>query len=488
MAREVAKLSKAGCPMSQSRLKPNCLSFIELLAQAVALISPTMTAALIIPVMYSNTGDWSWLSYALGTVMLLFVAYNLNQFARRSTTAGSMYAYICRGLGLSAGGIGGWALIWAYLGISMAGVTGFSIFADTLLGMIGLHVPFVALFALCVVIGWYCAWKNVALSALLMLVLEGISMSFILLLCAIVLFQHHFAIDTAQFTVSALPWSSVGLGVVVAIFSLVGFECATAFGDEAKNPLKTIPKAVSLSLIISGGFFVFVTYVMVMGVRGYSTSLDQIDAPLNVLATLSHVPILQVPLSLGAMVSFFALCMSCINAGGRVIYAMGRHGLFHAATADSHEKNETPHVAVTLMALLAFAIPSALVIGGVAPLDAFNYVGTCAAFGFIVAYCLVTVAAPVYLSRLGELHAKDIAGCVAALVLLAIPAVGSVYPIPDAPVMFFPYLFLVYLVFGIGWIVAFYRRKPAVRTVIHEDLERSHARYQDGPAITIPSA
>ena len=71
--------------MSSPQLKANCLCFTELLAQAVALISPTMTAALIIPVMYSNTGDWSWLSYALGTVMLLFVAYNLNQFAKRST-------------------------------------------------------------------------------------------------------------------------------------------------------------------------------------------------------------------------------------------------------------------------------------------------------------------------------------------------------------------------------------------------------------------
>jgi amino acid transporter len=105
--------------MSTQQLKSNCLSYTELLAQAVALISPTMTAALIIPVMYSNTGDWSWLSYALGTVMLLFVAFNLNQFARRSTMAGSMYAYICRGLGFTAGAIGGWSLIWAYLGIAM---------------------------------------------------------------------------------------------------------------------------------------------------------------------------------------------------------------------------------------------------------------------------------------------------------------------------------------------------------------------------------
>jgi amino acid transporter len=471
--------------MSKSSLKPNCLSFVELLAQNIALISPTMTAALIIPVMYSNTGDWSWLSYALGTVMLLFVAYNLTQFARRSTTSGSMYAYTCRGLGLQAGGISGWALIWAYLGISMAGVTGFSIFADTLLGMMGLHVPFVVLFAVCVAVGGYCAWKNVTLSLVLTLVLEGLSVFFILLLCFIVLSHHQFAFDSAQFTVSALPWSSVGLGVVVAIFSLVGFESSTAFGDEAKNPLQTIPRSIYVSLLLTGAFFVFVTYVEVMGTRGYSQTLDQIDAPLNVLATLSNVPILQVPLSLGAMVSFFALCMSCLNAGGRVIYAMGRHGLFHAATAEAHEKNETPHVAVIVMSVLAFLVPSAMIIGGVAPLDAFNYVGTCAAFGFVVAYGLVTIAAPVYLKRIGELRGKDIAGSVAALVLLAIPAVGSVYPIPDPPVKYFPYLFLVYLAIGIVWIRACYRRKPAATDVVREDLERIDARFKEA---SVPSA
>src|SRR5882757_10471868 len=135
--------------MTSVRLRPNSLNFVELLAQAVALISPTMTAALIIPVMYSNTGNWSWISYALGTVMLLFVSLNLNQFARRSTCAGSMYAYICHGLGLTTGGIGGWSLIWAYLGISMAGVTGFSIFAGKLLAMAGIAVPPILLFALC---------------------------------------------------------------------------------------------------------------------------------------------------------------------------------------------------------------------------------------------------------------------------------------------------------------------------------------------------
>jgi amino acid transporter len=460
------------------QLKPNCLGFIELLAQNVALISPTMTAALIVPVMYSNTGDWSWLPYALGTIMLLFVAFNLNQFAKRSTSAGSMYAYISRGLGLTAGAIGGWALIWAYLGISIAGVTGFTVFAGKLLSMMGINAPPILLFAVCIAISWFCAWKNVNLSARAMLICEALSMAFILLLCFIVLGHHGFTIDKAQFDTKTLPWSSIGLGVVVAIFSLVGFEAATAFGDEAKNPLKTVPRSIYVSLIISGIFFVFVTYVEVLGVRGYSTTLDKIDQPLNILAQLINIPILQIPLSLGAMLSFFALNLSCVSAGGRVIYAMGRHGIFPQATATSHATNETPHIAVTVMAVLAFAVPTAATLfAHVALLDLFNDVGTCAAFGFVVAYGLVSAAAPAYLKKIGEVTAKDWAGCIASLVLLAVPAIGSVYPVPSPPVNYFPYAFLVYLAVGILWIVAFHRRQPTASGLIKQDLDQSHARF-----------
>jgi amino acid transporter len=461
----------------EQTLKANCLSFTELLAQGVALISPTMTAALIIPVMYGNTGDWSWASYALGTLMLLFVAFSLNQFARRSAGSGSMYAYICRGLGLNAGAVGGWSLLWAYMGITMAGVTGFTIFAGKLLSMAGIGAPPLLLSAICVAAAWFCAWKNVQLSAVMMLICEGLSMLLIAILCFIVLGQHHFAIDTAQFDTKAFPASSMGLGVVVAIFSLVGFECATAFGDEAKDPLKTIPRSVIMSLLISGAFFVFVTYVMVMGMRGYATTLDKVDAPLNILAQLANVRFLQVPLSLGAMISFFALCLSCINAGSRILYIMGRHGILPPVTATAHSVNETPHVAVTLLAIVAFAIAAAGSLGGIATLDLFNYAGTCAAFGFLVPYALITIAAPVYLRAIGQLRARDTAVCVASLVLLAIPTIGSVYPLPAAPVDRFPYLFLAYLAVGLVWILAFHRRRPGAAANIRIDLQDSHDRH-----------
>ena len=432
------------------RLKPNCLHFKELLAQNIALISPTMTAALIVPLMFSNTGNISWLSYAVGTVMLLFVAFNLNQFAKRSTNSGSMYSYTCAGLGFGGGALCGWCLIWAYLFIGLAGTTGFTIFAGKLLEMVHISVPPVVLFAVCLGTSFIMAYKDIKISTLVMLGLEAFSVFFILVLSFIVLGHHHFAIDTTQFSMKGVSFLSLGMGVVVAIFSLVGFESSTAFGEEAANPLKNIPRSITWSLLATGAFFVFITYVEVLGVRGYKDTLDKIDAPLNVLATMYNVPALSPLLSAGAMFSFFALASSCMNAGARVMFTMGRHDFFHKSTSSAHETHGTPHVALGVMTVLMFTVVTFCKYAfKMEVLDAFNDAGTMGAFGFLGAYFLITLAAPVYLKKLNELRTKDVVLCAAAIVLMIIPAVGSIYPIPDPPVKYFPYIFLAYLVLGV---------------------------------------
>ena len=59
-----------------------------------------------------------------------------------------------------------------------------------------------------------------------------------------------------------------------------------------------------------------------------------------------------------------------------------------------------------------------------------------------------------------------------------IPAVGSVYPIPDAPVSYFPYVFLAYLVIGGAWIVFQHRSKPSAQVKIWQDLDLTHPERQ----------
>jgi len=448
-----------------NKLRPNCLNFTELLAQNIALISPTMTAALIVPLMYGTTGAISWISYAVGAVMLLFVAMSLNQFAKRTTNSGSMYSYAMSGLGFGGGALCGWCLLWAYLFIGLAGTTGFTIFASTLLQYVHVNCPPVILFALCLATSFYLGYRDIKISTLVTLGLEAFSCTFILLLAFIVLGHHHFAIDTTQFNFKGTSLMTLGMGVVVAIFSLVGFESSTAFGEEAVNPLKTIPRSIIWSLVLTGAFFIFITYVEVQGIQGNKDTLDKIATPLNTLSDMYGVSFLGPLLSAGAMFSFFALASSCMNAGARVMYAMGRHEFVPVNTSKAHAKYGTPHIALTVMAIVMFVVATVsyfvLVNNGMAVLDEFNDAGTMGAFGFVGAYTLIVLAAPMFLKKRGELKAGHIALCVAAMVLLLIPIVGSVYPIPAAPVNYFPYAFAAYLWFGIIRVMGMSHQKPA---------------------------
>jgi amino acid transporter len=460
--------------VTDSKLKPNCLNFVELLAQNIALISPTMTAALIVPLMFSNTGNVSWLSYAVGTVMLLFVALNLNQFAKRTTNAGSMYSYASAGLGFGGGALCGWCLVWAYLFIGLAGTTGFTIFASKLLGAVHIELPSILLFAACLGTSFVLAYRDIRISTLIMLGLEAFSCFFILVLCGIVVVNHP-APDAAQFSLTGVSLSNVGMGVVVAIFSLVGFESSTAFGEEAVNPLKTIPRSIIWSLVLTGGFFIVVSYVEVLGMHGYKDTLDKVDAPLNVLAELYHVPVLSPVLSAGAMFSFFALASSCMNAGARVMFAMGRHQFFHKSTSSAHELHGTPHVALGVMATVMFVVVvAARYVFKMEVLDEFNDAGTMGAFGFLGSYFLVTIAAPVFVKKRNELSTKDVVICVAALALMLIPAVGSVYPVPDPPVRYFPYVFAAYLLLGVTRVLWLRMSAPDRIVRISQEIHSQH--------------
>jgi amino acid transporter len=461
-----------------NKLRSDCLNFMELLAQNIALISPTMTAALIVPLMFATIGNISWLGYALGTTLLLFVALNLNQFAKRTTNSGSMYSYASSGLGFTGGALCGWCLVWSYLFIGLAGTTGFTIFAGKLLEAIHINLPPVVLFAICLGTCFFMAYKDIRISTLVMLGMEAFSCFFILLLCFIVLGHHHFVPDTTQFSFKGMSLMSLGMGTVVAIFSLVGFESSTAFGEEAVNPLKTIPRSIIWSLILTGAFFVFVSYTEVLGTRGFKTTLDQIDAPLNVLAQMYHVNYLWPLLSAGAMFSFFALASSCMNAGARVMYAMGRHDFFHKSTSAAHQTHGTPHIALATMATVMFSVVTicyfVLVHFGMAVLDEFNDAGAMGAMGFTGSYVLITLAAPAFLKKRGELKGKDVALCVASLFLLLIPVVGLVYPVPAPPVNAFPYVFGAYLFIGYARIMAMQHQKAKRLEEISAEIQKLH--------------
>src|SRR5271156_910698 len=186
---------------THTKLKHNALNFWEVSAHAMALISPSMTAALIVPLMFATASNAGWLCYLFGTIMLLFVAFNLNQFAKRYTSAGSMYEYTVKGLGPKFGGLSGWSLLFAYMFIGIAGVTGFTHFASLLLTQAGatgyLSHPYITLFAICVVSSWFLAYKDITFSTVLMLIFEGVSVTVIMILALLAVAKTGL-VDTTQ--------------------------------------------------------------------------------------------------------------------------------------------------------------------------------------------------------------------------------------------------------------------------------------------------
>lgn len=250
----------------------------------------------------------------------------------------------------------------------------------------------------------------------------------------------------------------------------VGFESATALGDEAKNPLKFIPRAVILSTILSGLFFIVLSYAEVVGFSSSNTPLNKSAAPLNDLANLAGVGFFGLLITVAAIVSFFGCALASINAGARIFFTMARHGIFHTSMGKAHTKNGTPFIAVTMSSLFVFLVPASMSLFGLKILDIYGYLGTLATYGFLLAYILISIATPIYLYRLQALRLFDIAIAAISIIFLMIPVVGSVYPVPPAPFNVFPYLFLMYLVVGGGWFLMLRLHSPEIIENIEQEL------------------
>ncbi|BAY18018.1 amino acid permease-associated region [Nostoc sp. HK-01] len=467
-------------------LKPECLSFTEVLAQSFAVIAPTTIPASNIGLIVALSGSGTWLSFLIGLIGLLFVSININQFASRTASPGSLYSYITKGLGATAGVVCGWSLVLAYLFTGMSVLCGFANFSGVLIGHLGIHPSSITLLAIGAGISWYAAYKDIQLSAVAMLWMEGISIVLIAVLCIIIWAHKGFALDMSQLTLTGATPGSVATGLVLVMFAFSGFESATSLGDEAKNPLRTIPKSVMGSVILAGLFYICTTYIEVLGFNGAGVSITNTEEPLGFLSRQAGVGFLGELVGLGALFSFFACILGSINPASRVFFLMARHGLFHSSLGTAHSANKTPHVAVTMCSLMTFLVPAGMSLFNIKLFECMGYLGAICSYGFLSVYILISIAAPVYLYKINQLRRRDIVFSILGVGFMMIPVLGSVgipgsslFPVPEAPYNAFPYLFLMYIVATSGWFIVKRRRSPHLVAGMHRGIEEIHARFSD---------
>jgi amino acid transporter len=433
-------------------LRQHILSPLETLAQSISTIAPTASPTMTIPLVFGLAGNGTWLVYAIATSAVLLVALCVSRFARQSASPGSLYTYATSTLRPELGALAAWALLLAYVatGASVAG--GFINYANVLLvATIGHPAPVLLLTFVAVLVPTWIAYRDVKISARLMLWIEAASITLIAIVVGGILWRHGLHFDPSQLTLKGVSLPGMRLGLVLALFSYVGFESATTLGTEAREPLRTIPRALIQSAVFVGIFFVLCAYSEVLGFQGSRQSLADSPAPLHVLAAQAGVRALGVLIDIGALVSMFACTLACLTAAARVLLLMAHNGLAHNGLRRVHHHNATPSGAVLAVGLLTLVPTAGLAACGASATDIYGWMGSLATYGFITIYALVAIALPFYLKRRGACTPWMVALSVAATAAMVLALMGTLYPVPPSPYDWLPYVFLVYLAGGLGW-------------------------------------
>lgn len=429
-------------------LHKGALGAAETLAQSISATAPSTSSSLTIPLVFALAGNGTWLVYLVATAVILLVAFCIGRFARLSASPGSLYSYTAQTLPTAFGVFAAWGLLLAYVATG-ASVAGGALYYVNLLSrhFLSWTPPTIVTLGVICALAAYITFRDVKLSAEVMLWIEIVSVAMVVTVLALLIFKVGIHVDREQLRLKGVRFSSLGPALVLSMFSFVGFESATTLGSEARNPLRTIPRAVVQCAVLSGAFFILCSYSEVLGFHGVPANLADTNSPLHILATKAGVSPLGVGIDCGALISMFACVLACGTAAARVMLRMSHAGLLPNALRSTSRIHGTPGTAIALSAILMFLATSVMAYYRVAGFDMYDLAGSLSVFGFLTAYALVALAVPFAARSLGKRPSTAIVLISAFTVMVIVMiAVFDIRSSSDPAHARIPYLYLAYIV------------------------------------------
>lgn len=434
------------------------VGFVEVMALSVAIMGPTGSMALNGSLTAATDGTATALAFVGATVVIALVAYSFFEFAKNYAHAGSVYVFTGRSFGPRAGFVTAWIMIFAYLMFAFAVAVLSANFLEAALALGGIQIPWIIPAAGLFLIMWSLAHRSVKLSTRTTLVIEGISILVILILSGVILARGGaHGLSATPFKVGSGGLSKVALASVFGFLSFAAFEGAATLGEETNEPKRAIPRALLAAVFITGIFYIFCIYVQAegfgttpAGVTAFATS----SAPLAGLAKSYVGTSMALVIDLGAMVSAFASGVGLFTAASRMLYALGRDGFGPRALGRVHARFGSPYVALATVLIPGIALAVILFVGGLSAAAVFGDLGVLGVLALLVAYVITQAAAIWLFAREHLWRLWQFAIPVLAIVALGYTLYANVYPVPPAPVRYFPYIVAAWIVVGVGVMVA----------------------------------
>jgi amino acid transporter/nucleotide-binding universal stress UspA family protein len=358
-----------------------------------------------------NAGPAAVIAFALNGVVTLFTALSYAELASAIPEAGGGYSYIKKVMPNSIAFMSGWMLWFAYIVACSLYAKGFGSYflefferyipkiTHAVTGFFG-RDPSIAI--LTILIGVFFLALNIIGTHATGKTENVITMAKILILAVFIFFGVKQVLDAPEVTrANFTPLFPLGFSGVLAAMGLTfiafeGYDLIATVSEEVKDPRKTIPKAILLSLSITVVIYFLVVFSCIGAVpsaEGLPTwqLLGKYKEIGIIRAAQGFMPKFGVILILGGgLFATLSALNATIMASSRVAFSMGRDWMLPHLFSRIHSVRRTPVLAISLSGFLF------LLVAVVFPLE---IIGISSSLLFLMTFALVNIALVMYRRR-----------------------------------------------------------------------------------------
>jgi amino acid transporter len=453
---------------SDDGLEAGQLGTADVTASTVANIGPGIDFYFGFGVIAVTAGIGAPLTILAAAAAVLLLALGVAEFTRAEPSAGSFIEFVESGLGPVAG-IATAVLVAVGYTIAMAGVFTMSggLLALTLAHYGIATVPWGPLTLVITLAALVLMVRGIRLSTSAVTVAVVLQVTVMVVACAVVLVDHRASLSGAPFRWSQVTGGLGGLsaGFPLALYMFIGWENGPALAEECRDPRRTVPRALMISIAIATVLFLLFAYATVTGFGYDVSSIGRSSIPFLTVADRALGPF-AVAAWVAGIISVLATLVSGTNSQSRMLYDGGRTGKLPRWLGVVRPASHTPAralvaiVAVGLGVLGVWAVAH-LVGGSTGSMDPVGLYAECSTLGTIVilfVYLLTMASLPFYAWRRHRVRFSVVRHVVLPLLggaALVVPFVSLCTPGQPSPYDTFPFVALgvVAAAFATGWAV-----------------------------------
>lgn len=388
---------------ASGQLRRGALGVRHIVFFVVAAAAPLAVVVGVTPYAFAfGNGSGVPLTFILVGVLYALFAVGYTAMAAHMGNAVSFYQYVARGLGKRTGVGGSFASLASYIAVELMATSLFGIyFSDSMEKWTGIHIPWLVSCLFLHVVVTVSGMRNIEFSGRVLGVLMMAEVALLTLLAVAILIAGGGpeGITLGGFGFSSLSGDgaggNLGVALVFIVSAFIGFEATAIFGEEARNPQRTVPRATYTAVAVIAGFYALCTWTISLD-YGPSNIVDAATKDFTGLFAASmdthlggfFVTVLEVLV----LTSLFACVLSFHNTINRYLWVMGRGRIISADLGRTHPVHQSPYVAGALQLGVVAVL---LVIFALFKLDPTQVVGWCSAFaavGILIIQILVSIS------------------------------------------------------------------------------------------------